>query len=297
MLRLAVPKGSLEEGTFKLFQQADLPIKRAGGDRSYSLKIEDPRIDEVFMLRPQEIPPYINEGEFDLGVTGLDWVVETGSAVQPVADLAFSRQGWKTVKIVLATDVSNPVDNPEDIPLDSRVITEYPRITRRFLRGLGKAKVSIRGSFGATESKVPRLAEYLVDVTETGETLRKNNKKILAVLLESSTKLIANQQSWANPEKRRAIEEVASLLTGVLLARDKVLIKMVIQRSRLQGLLENIPSIRPPAISQLFSLDQQNDLVMVETVVEKAVLSRVLPLAKAMGATDILEVDISKMMP
>ena len=177
MLRLAIPKGSLEEGTFRLFEQADLPIRRKNG-RDYNLFIKDPRVSEAMMLRPQEIATYIDEGEFDLGITGRDWIVETKSVVVEVADLVFSRGGWRKVMIVLATNQENPVKDVSEIEPDARVVTEYPRITKRFFQRLGKGRVRIRLSYGATEVKVPRLADYLVDVTETGATLVSNGKKI-----------------------------------------------------------------------------------------------------------------------
>jgi len=296
MLRLAIPKGSLEEGTLTLFQQADLSVIR-GSSRGYSLGIDDPRISEMLMLRPQEIPRYVSDGEFDLGISGLDWIVETGAAVQEVADIQFSKRGWKKVKIVLATDIDNPIENPRDISAGSRVVTEYPRITRRYFGKLGKAKISIRGSYGATEVKVPRLADYLVDVTETGQTLMANGKKILGTLLVSSTRLIANTESWKDPEKRKAIEEIKMMLLGVVRARDKALIKMNVPESKLERLVKGLPSLRSPSISRLYTNGAEEEWFMIETVVVKEDLNVIVPEIKALGAEGILEVDISKMIP
>lgn len=297
MLRIAIPKGSLEEGTFSLFEQANLKIRRKD-NRDYNLVINDPRISEAIMLRPQEIASYISEGEFDLGITGKDWVMETESAVKEVADLKFSRGGLGNVKIVLATDISNPIDDVSQIKLDSRVVTEYPKITRRYFRNLGKGKVRMRLSYGATEVKVPRLADYLVDVTETGTTLLANGKKILATILESSTWLIANLESWKIPEKRQAINEIAELLLGVVRARDKVLIKMNIPESKLNPLLVYLPALRSPTLSQIYTPDKdQEKWYMIETIVEKSQLNILIPEIKKMGATDILEVDVSKVIP
>lgn len=299
MLRIAIPKGSLEAGAFELFKLSNLPIKRKGG-RGYNLYIEDPRISEALLLRPQEIPRYIEDNEFDLGITGYDWIVETESSVKEVADLQYSKQGWSKVRIILATDNNNPVEKLEDILPSSKVVTEYPRITRRFFKRIGKGKVKIRGSYGVTEVKVPRLAQYLVDVAETGETLQANNMKILTVILESSTKLIANKESWANPEKKRAIKEIASLLLGVLRARDKVLIKMNISKLKVDKLMTYIPSLRPPTISPFYSRNYNSlkeERLMVETVVEKSKLNIIIPKIKEIGARDILELDISKMIP
>lgn len=299
MIRIAIPKGSLEEGVFRLFDQADLPIKRSN-KRDYALHIDDPRIKETLMLRPQEISTYVEDGEFELGITGFDWIVENQSNVQEVSDLRFSKTGWRKVKIVLATDVANPVSSVEEIKPNSRVVTEYPRLTKRFFKNAGKGRVSVRGSHGATEIKVPRLADYLVDVTETGETLTRNNKKILATLLESTTKLIANKSAWEDPKLRKEIEEVASLLGGVVNSQGKTLIKMNVEQKQVDALIEELPVLRPPTISPFYSKHngyERESWVMVETVVDKSSLNLLLPRLKELGAKDILELDVSKMMP
>ena len=297
MLKIAIPKGSLEEGTFNLFRQADLPIRRRS-ERDYNLSISDPRISEAFMLRPQEIASYVSEGEFDLGITGKDWVVETAANVKEIADLQFSRGGWSRVKIVLATSEENPIDNPTDISSSAKVVTEYPQLTRRFFRQLGKREVRIRLSYGATEVKVPRLADYLVDVTETGRTLRENGKKIIATLMESSTKLIANPNSLVDPAKKQAIDEIVDLLLSVIRARDKVLIKMNIGREKLDALIAFLPSLKSPTIAPLYRRsDEDEELFMVETVVEKPRLNIILPEIKKIGAMDILEIDVAKVFP
>lgn len=297
MLKIVIPKGSLEESTLKLFSQADLPIIRRNS-RDYNLSINDPRIEEAMMLKAQEIPKYVEEGEFDIGITGYDWIIETGVAVKEVADLQFSKQGWRKVKIILATDNSNPINDVSEIRGDARVVTEYPRLTRRYFKSIDKGKVSFRDSFGATEVKVPRLADYLVDVTETGETLRQNNKKILAVILESSTKLIANIESWKDPQKRKDISEIGSLLTGTIAAQDKTLIKMNVAERDLQRIIDFLPALRTPTISSLFLRNKaQEEWFMVETVVEKKKLNIIIPKVKELGAKDILEIKISKIIP
>ena len=297
MLKIVIPKGSLEESTLQLFSQAGLSIMRRNS-RDYNLSISDPRIEEAMMLRAQEIPKYVEEGEFDIGITGYDWIVETEVVVKEVADLQFSKQGWRKVKIILATNNSNSVNNVSEIKADSRVVTEYPRLTRRYFKSIGKGKISIRGSFGATEVKVPRLADYLVDVTETGETLRQNNKKILDVILESSTRLIANIESWNDSEKRKDINEICSLLIGTIAAQDKTLIKMNVAERDLRKIIDFLPALRAPTISSLFLGDkEQEKWFMVETVVEKKNLNIIIPKAKELGAKDILEIKISKMIP
>lgn len=297
MLKIAIPKGSLEEGTFNLFRQADLPIRRRS-ERDYNLSISDPRISEAFMLRPQEIASYVSEGEFDLGITGKDWIMETAAVVKEIADLRFSRGGWSRVKIVLATSNENPINNPTDISSNSKVVTEYPQLTRRFFNQLGKREIKIRLSYGATEVKVPRLADYLVDVTETGRTLMENGKKIIATILESSTKLIANPNSLKDPAKKQAIYEVADLLLSVIRARDKVLIKMNISEGKLEKLVAFLPSLKSPTIAPLYRRSEDDEkLFMVETIVEKPTLNIILPQIKKIGATDIMEIDVAKVFP
>lgn len=295
MLKIAVPKGSLEEGTFELFEQAGLKINRAD-DRSYKLFVNDPRISETLMLRPQEIAGYVAEGEFDLGITGFDWVVEEEANVKDILDVQFSKRGFGKVKIVLATDENNPVNSIEEISIASRVVTEYPVITRRYFRKFGKGKVKIRLSFGATEIKVPRLAEYLVDVTETGETLRKNGKKIVEVIMESSTKLIANPESWKNQEKRKAIEDIKTLLSSAIDARSRVLIKMNVPKGKLDELLAYLPSMKSPAVTRLYCLSGKEKWFSVETAVKKLELNVIIPRVKEIGARDIIELDILKII-
>ena len=297
MLRLAIPNGSLEEGTFRLFEQASLPIKRRGA-RDYRLSIYDPRIEEVFPLRPREVAEYISEGEFDLGITGYDWIVETRANVKDVLDLQFSRGGFRKVKIVLATDNSNPVNDVNDISVEDKVATEYPNITKSYFDRIGKGRIRKRVSFGATEIKVPRLAKYLVDVTETGETLRQNSKKILATIMESSTKLIANPDSLKDEQKRQEIEEIKSLIAGALDARDKILIKMNVPSDSVDSVVNYLPSMRAPTISQLAKRTGDDQVwFALESVVVASGLNIVIPELKKLGAVDILEIDISKMIP
>ncbi|MBU2265222.1 MAG: ATP phosphoribosyltransferase [bacterium] len=297
MLRLAIPNGSLEEGTFRLFEQASLPIKRKGA-RDYRLSIDDPRIEEVFPLRPREVAEYISEGEFDLGITGFDWIVETKANVKEVLDLQFSRGGFRKVKIVLATDKSNPVSDVNDISVEDKVATEYPNITQNYFSTIGKGRIKKRVSFGATEIKVPRLAKYLVDVTETGETLRQNSKKILATIMESSTKLIVNPESWKDEKKRREIEEVKSLIAGALNARDKILIKMNVPADSVEVVVNYLPTMRAPTVSQLAKRNADSqDWFALESVVEASCLNVIIPNLKRLGAVDILEINISKMIP
>ncbi len=291
MLDLVLPKGSLEDQTLKLFEQADLPVRR-GSDREYSVTIADPRIGRVKILRPQEIAGYVQRGYFDLGITGLDWIAETSSEVVHIMDMAYNKQGvGAPVKIVLAVSRDSGIEKPEQMPPASRISTEYPNLTRRYFEKLG-IPVEVMLSYGATEAKVPEIADAVVEVTETGSTLRKNGMQIIAVLLESTTQLIANKQSYEDPAKRREIEEIQTLLTGVLTARGKVLIKLNVHEDSLQKVVSILPGMKSPTISRLYG----TGFYAVEAVAVKSEVNLIIPKLKAAGAEDILELPISKIV-
>lgn len=291
MLNLVLPKGSLEEQTLRLFEQADLPVRRSS-DREYSVTIADPRIARVKILRPQEIGAYVQKGYFDLGITGLDWVVETSSDVVRIMDMAYNKQGvGAPVKIVLAVPNEAGIERPEQMPAGSRISTEYPNLTRGYFEKLG-IPVDIHLSYGATEAKVPEIADAVVEVTETGSTLRKNGMKIIAVLLESSTQLIANKQTYADPAKRHQIEEIQTLLTGALTARGKVLIKLNVAEDNLKEVVALMPGMKAPTVSHLYG----TNYYAVEAVAVKSEVNLLIPRLKAAGAEDILELPISKIV-
>ncbi|MDF1557136.1 MAG: ATP phosphoribosyltransferase [ANME-2 cluster archaeon] len=290
MIDIVIPKGSLEEQTLLLFKQADLPIKKT--DREYNPKINDPRIRRVKILRPQEIPKYVEQGYFDLGITGRDWIQESDSDVVEVADLPYSKQGAGNVKIVIAVpQEDDTIKNASNIKPNSRVSTEYPNLTRAFFDKLG-IPVEIFFSYGATEAKVPELVDVVVDLTETGSTLRKNGLKIVDVITESSTKLIANKKSWDDPKKRTSIEEIKTLLLAVIEARGKVLIDLNVHEDNLDAVVEALPSLKNPTVSKLY----KSDFYAVETVVDKSEINILIPKLKGLGAEDILEMDISKIV-
>ncbi|MCK4938431.1 MAG: ATP phosphoribosyltransferase [Methanosarcinales archaeon] len=290
MIDIVIPKGSLEEQTLMLFKQADLPIKKT--DREYNPKINDPRISRVKILRPQEIAKYVEQGYFDLGITGRDWIMESESDVVEVADLPYSKQGAGNVKIVIAVpQQDDSIKSALDIKPNSRVSTEYPNMTRAFFDKLG-IPVEIFFSYGATEAKVPELVDVVVDLTETGSTLRKNGLKIVDVIAESSTKLIANKKTWDKPEKRKAIEEIRTLLLAVIEARGKVLIDLNVHEDNLDAMVEALPSMKNPTVSKLY----KSDFYAVETVVDKSEINILIPKLKSLGAEDILELDISKIV-
>jgi ATP phosphoribosyltransferase len=290
MIDLVLPKGSLEVGTLKLFEEADLPVRRAS-DREYNAYIPDPRIGKVKILRPQEIPQAVQLGYFDLGITGHDWVLETSSDVYEVMDLGFNRGGMSMARVVLAVPGEANIHEPRDVPPGSRISTEYLSLTRRFFDGLG-IPVEISLSYGATEAKIPELADAIVDLTETGTSLRRAGFRIVGTLAETSTRLIANAAAWEDPSKRQAIGEVRTLLAGVLAARGKVLIKMNVSEDRLQELIGFLPAEKSPTVSHLFG----TSYYAVETVAVKAEVNLLIPRLKQHGAEDILEIPISKIV-
>ncbi len=243
MLRLALPKGSLEEQTLLLFKTAGLEVKKEF--RDYSPKIKDPRVSQVKILRPQEIPKYVEEGFFDLGISGYDWVVESKADVVEVADLPISKTGAGSVRIVVAVPESANIESPREIKPNSRVTTEFPNITKEYFKKLG-IPVKIFYSYGATEAKVPELMDVVVDLTETGETLEKNRLKIIDTIMESTAKLIANKKSWRDKKKREAIEEIKTLLLGVIEARGKVLLTMNVPENKLDSVVEILPAMKNP---------------------------------------------------
>ncbi len=289
MIDIALPKGSLEEQTLHLFKQADLEIRRT--DREYNPTVKDPRIRKVKILRPQEIPKYVEEGYFDIGISGKDWVIESDSDVVEIADMFYSKMGEGTVKIVIAVPNEKDIESARDIKPGSRVSTEYPNLTKKFFKELG-IPVDLRYSYGATEAKVPELVDVIVDLTETGSTLRKNGLKIVDTILESNTKLIANKKSWNDPQKRKEITEIKILLQAVLEARGRVFIVMNVPEDKLDMVVSALPAMKRPTVSKLY----KSDYYAVETVVSKSEINILIPKLKALGAEDILEMDITKIV-
>ncbi|MEE8401564.1 MAG: ATP phosphoribosyltransferase [Candidatus Hydrothermarchaeaceae archaeon] len=289
MLNLALPKGSLEEQTMLLFKQAELDVKVSF--RNYSPSISDPRISKVKVLRPQEIPSYTAEGFFDIGISGLDWIKESGADVEVIADLPYSKQGSGIVRLVIAVPESSDLKRPEDIKPKSRVTTEYLNITKGYFEKLG-IPVDVHYSYGASEAKVPELMDVVIDLTETGSTLRQNRLKIIGTILKSSTKLIANKKSWADKKKRKAIEEIRTLLLGVIEARGKVLLSMNVSEAELKGLISILPAMKNPTVSKLYN----SDYYAIDTVVPKKDVNILIPRLKEKGAEDIIEIDITKIV-
>ncbi|MBI4344486.1 MAG: ATP phosphoribosyltransferase [Euryarchaeota archaeon] len=289
MLSLALPKGSLEEQTLLLFKEADLEVKV--GFRDYNPSIADPRLSKVKILRPQEIPKYVEDGYFDLGISGWDWVNESGADVEVIADLPYSKQGSGIVRLVMAVSEDSDVKRPEEIKPGARVTTEFPNLTRRYFEKLG-IPVQVHYSYGASEAKVPDLMDVVIDLTETGTTLRKNRLRIIGTILESSTKLLANKKAWRDPAKRKAIEEVMTLLLGVIEARGKVLLSMNVPEEKLAEIVAILPAMKNPTVSKLYN----SGYYAVETVAPKKDVNILIPKLKEKGAQDILEINISKIV-
>ncbi len=289
MLKLALPKGSLEEQTMLLFKQADLEVKK--GERDYNPVISDPRIAIVKILRPQEIPKYVEEGYFDLGISGLDWVMESDADVEIIADMPYSKTGTGNIKLVVAVSEDAQIKDAKGIRPGSRVTTEYPTLTRQYFEKLG-IPIDIHYSYGASEAKVPELMDVLIDLTETGSTLRKNRLRIVGTILESSTKLVANKKSWKDGKKRKAMEEIRTLLLGVIEARGKVLLTMNVPADKMEDVVKALPAMKKPTVSKLYGLEYY----AVETVVAKKDVNILIPKLKEKGAEDILEMGIDKIV-
>ncbi len=291
MLRLVLPKGSLERATLELFEAADLTVRRSS-EVDYRADIEDPRVTDVRILRPQEIPEYVAEGLFDLGITGRDWVEETGSKVATLGELRYSKATSRPISVVLAVAEGSSAQSVADLPSGVRVSTEYPRLTSRFLASRG-VDADVRLSHGATEAKIPEIADAVVEITETGRALRAAGLRILDTILLSYTELIANPASFADEDKRHAMEQLHSLLEGTLVARQRVLVKVNVTEAALDAVIELLPALKSPTVAKLFG----EEGFAVEAVVPKHTINVLIPALKDHGATDILEIPISKIVP
>jgi ATP phosphoribosyltransferase len=291
MLKLVIPKGSLEAQTLRLFEEADLRVRR-GSDRDYHGTIDDDRIDRVSILRPQEIPVYVQDGLFDVGITGQDWIAETGADLVELTTLTYAKTGTgHGTKVVLAVPNEHPANTAGEIPPGTRISTEFVELTRGFFAGLG-IDVKVSWSFGATEAKVPEIVDAIVDVTETGSTLRAHGMKVIATLLRSDPVLVANREAAGDPAKRGAMDDVVTLLRGAIEAEGRVLIKLNVAQEHLDPVLAVVPSMKAPTVSPL-----AGGGFAIETVVDKRGVNRLIPELKTAGATDILELPITKIVP
>ncbi len=290
MLKLVLPKGSLEKATMALFEAADLSVNRSSAV-NYSATIDDPRVDSVRILRPQEIPRYVADGLFDLGITGRDWVEETGSDVVSLGELKYSKATSKPIRVVLAVPEDSPWKTTEELPKGVRVSTEYMELTRRYFESRG-VQADLRLSYGATEAKVPDIVDCVVDITETGSALRAAGLRILDEILVSYTELVANRDAYGDPVKRHAMEQVLTLLSGVLEARGKVLVKLNVAADLLDSVIGVLPSMKSPTVNELYN----GAGYAVETVIPTNEINILIPALSDAGATDIIELPLSKIV-
>lgn len=287
LLMIGLPKGSLEESTKNLFAKAGWKI--ATSARSYRPSIDDAELDGRF-VRAQEVSRYVEHGFFDCGLTGEDWIKENDSDVVDVCDLVYSKVSTQKSRWVLCVPEGSPVRTAADLA-GKRVATELVNTTRRYFERLG-VKVEVEFSWGATEVKVPDLVDAIVDITETGSSLRANKLRIVDTLLETNTKLIANRQSWQHPEKRHKIETIALLLRGALEAESKVGLKMNLPRRALDSVVQALPALRNPTISHL----SNPDWVALETIIDESVVREIIPQLKRLGAEGIVEYPLNKVV-
>ena len=290
MLKLVLPKGSLEKATLELFAAADLPVNRSS-TVDYKATIDDPRISEVRILRPQEIPKYVAEGLFDVGITGRDWIEETASNVVSLGELKYSKATAKPIRMVVAVAGDSPIEKVEDLPQGVKVSTEYPEVTRRFFESKG-IDADIRLSYGATEAKVPDIVDCIVEITETGRAIRAAGLREIDQILQSYTELVANPVAHADPDKAHAMAQINTLLQGVLEARGKVLVKLNVAEGDLDTVIGLLPSMKAPTVSKLHG----DGGFAVETVVPKREINVLIPALKDAGASDLIELPLSKIV-
>jgi len=291
MLRLVLPKGSLERATMQLFEDADLAVVR-GSDVDYRGSIDDPRVDEVRILRPQEIPRSVADGMFDVGITGRDWIEERHADVVTLTVLHYSKATARPIRVVLAVAADSSAQSVTDLPSGLVVHTEYPELTARYFEQHG-VKADVQLSYGATEAKVPDIADAVVEITETGRALRAAGLKVIDTVLVSHTELVANLVAYDDAAKRKAMEQLQRLLIGALDARGRVLLKLNVDGADLDGVIALLPALKSPTVSKLFG----EDGFAVETVVAKSEINILIPELLDHGANGIIELPISKIVP
>lgn len=287
VLKLALPKGSLQEATLGLLRRAGFTFNV--GERAYNATCDDPEI-EGKLIRAQEIARYVQDGVFDAGLTGLDWIMESGAKVVEVCALPYSKQSARPVRWVLAVSENSRIRTVADLA-GKRIATELVRVTRNYLRKHG-VKADVEFSWGATEAKPPDLADAIIEVTETGSSLRANKLRIVDTILESSPRLIANRTSWTNRWKRRKIENVALLLEAAIAAEGKVGLKLNVRKKDLPAVLRILPAITSPTIS---TLSDKNWLAL-ETILDETTVKQIIPDLRRTGAVGIIEYPLNKVI-
>ena len=287
-LRLGLPKGSLQEATISLFRQAGFKI--SVDSRSYFPAVNDPEL-EILLMRAQEIPRYVNEGVLDAGISGLDWIMENGADVVEVADLIYSKSTANSIKLVIAVAENSDIKNIADLN-GKRIATELVKVTEKYLSEHG-VTAAVEYSWGATEVKVPHLVDAIADITETGSSLIANKLRVIATILESTTKLHANRAAWEDPWKREKLESISILLQGALRARSKLGLKMNVPEDALNAILKILPAMKQPTISKLVG----SDWVAIEVVLDEIQARNLIQPLKSAGAQDIIAYPLSTVIP
>ena len=287
-LKIGLPKGSLQDTTFKLFKNAGYTIKLL--ERSYVPVIDDPEF-EGLVIRAQEMARYVEDGILDVGITGHDWVLEQDAKVVELVRLRYGKVGFRGVKWVVAVPMDSPVKTVEDLK-GKKIATELVGFTKRFLKKRG-VDASVEFSWGATEVKPPLLADAIIEVTETGASLRANNLRIIETILESETVLIANKNAWKDDWKKRKMENITILLKGALLAEEKVGLKMNVPRTKLEKVAKILPSLHTPTVSSL----SDGNWVAIEVIMDEKTVRDIIPDLKRAGAQGIVEYPLNKVIP
>jgi ATP phosphoribosyltransferase len=287
-LKIGLPKGSLQETTFRLFKNAGYNIKLL--ERSYVPVIDDPEL-EGLVIRAQEMARYVEDGILDMGITGYDWVLEQDAKVVELVRLKYGKVGFRGVKWVVAVPNDSPIKTIGDLK-GKKIATELVGYSKRFLKKRG-VEATIEFSWGATEVKPPLLADAIIEVTETGASLRANNLRIIDTILESETVLIANRSAWKDEWKRQKMENITMLLKGALLAEEKVGLKMNVQRNKLDKVMKTLPSLHTPTISNL----SDEGWVAIEVIIDEKTARDIIPNLKRAGAQGIVEYPLNKVIP
>ncbi|MBI4550142.1 MAG: ATP phosphoribosyltransferase [Candidatus Omnitrophica bacterium] len=286
-LKLGLPKGSLEEATYTLFKKAGFRITTAS--RSFYPSVDDEEL-EIILFRPQEMSRYVEDAIIDAGLTGYDWVMENRSKVIEINALTYSKQTNRPVRWVLAVHNDSPFKSVKDLE-GKKIVTELVNATKDYLEKHG-VTADVEFSWGATEAKPPKLADAIVEATETGSSLRANNLRIVDTVLTSTTRFIANRQSWADPWKKNKLENISLLLTGAIAAEDKVGLKMNVAEKDLDKILKLLPALKNPTVAPLSTKGWFD----VETIIDEKVVRALIPELKRAGASGIIEYPLNKVI-
>ena len=287
-LVLGLPKGSLEDATFSMMRKAGYNVK--AGSRSYLPSVDDPAL-ELRLIRAQEISRYVELGVLDAGITGHDWIVENGSDVREVAELVYAKQGFRPVRWVIAVPNDSDIRSVQDLN-GKRIATEAVGLAKRYLAE-NNVQADVEYSWGATEAKAPELVDAILELTETGSSLRANNLRILETVLESTTRFIANHTAWEDPQKRAKMEQLSVLLQGAIAAEARVLLKMNVPSQVVHEVTAILPSLHAPTINSL----DTDGWAAIESVVEESVVREIIPQLKKAGAEGIIELPLNKIIP